>query len=303
MKINRWVGTLQNPKIRELSEFEEFNEQMIKHANLFEMQRNNNGYLKTAWSLLYAEDLELSVDCEEDFGINDPNLTDEEFFRLWQPKALEAILEEILQEVGQDLCSVRVGNDCNELSCTVTNYYIIKIKCFLVPVDKNQIIIILSSLLVLREEWTLLDVAQSFMPIEERKKLRLKTPAWKTPATGGLSFAEKIKARKYTPFARCGDDINAEEEEAEEDDDGEDHHEEKKKKKFSSSAASPSTAASSSSASLSSSSGQIMMTACDGTAIKLEDGDDEDVVVKKVAEQQSAAVPAHTLPTKKPKRA
>jgi len=51
LKINRWVGTLQNPKIRELSEFEEFNGQMIKHANLFEMQRNNSGYLKTAWSL------------------------------------------------------------------------------------------------------------------------------------------------------------------------------------------------------------------------------------------------------------
>ena len=46
-----------------------------------------------------------------------------------------------------------------------------------------------------------------------------------------------------------------------------------------------------------------MMTACDGTAIKLEDGDDEDVVVKKVAQQQSAAVPARTLPTKKLKRA
>jgi hypothetical protein len=110
LKINRWVGTLQNPKIRELSEFEDFNGQMIKHANLFEMQRNSSGYLKTAWSVLYAEDLELTVDCDEDFGINDPKLTDEEFFRLWQPKALEAILEEILQEVGQDLCSVRVGN-------------------------------------------------------------------------------------------------------------------------------------------------------------------------------------------------
>ena len=88
----------------------------------------------------------------------------------------------------------------------------------------------------------------------------------------------------------CGNDINAEE----------DHHEEQKKKRLSSSAASPSTAASSSSASSSSSSGQIMMTACDGTAIKLEDGVDEDVVVKKVAEQ-SAAVPAPT--TKKPRRA
>jgi hypothetical protein len=51
LKINRWVGTLQNPKIRELSEFEEFNGQMIKHTNLFEMQRNNSGYLKTTWSL------------------------------------------------------------------------------------------------------------------------------------------------------------------------------------------------------------------------------------------------------------
>jgi hypothetical protein len=37
-----------------------------------------------------------------------------------------------------------------------------------------------------------------------------------------------------------------------------------------------------------------MMTACDGTAIKMEDGGDEKVVVKKVAEL-SAVIPAHTL--------
>jgi hypothetical protein len=63
---------------------------------------------------------------------------------------------------------------------------------------------------VLLEEWAL-DVSQSFVPIEERKKLRLKASAWKTPAAGGLSFAEKIRARKYTTYAGCGNnDIEAE---------------------------------------------------------------------------------------------
>ncbi len=166
---------------------------------------------------------------------------------------------------------------------------------------------------MLREEWTL-DVSQSFVPIDERKKLRLRTPAWKTPATGGLSFAEKIRARKYTPYAGCGNDIEAEEEEAGEEEAGEEEtdknhdnnevdEEEKKKKIFSSAAMSSSTASSSSSSSsASSSSGQILMTACDGTAIKMEDEGDEEVVVKKVAEH-SAVIPAHTLPAKKPRRA
>ena len=161
---------------------------------------------------------------------------------------------------------------------------------------------------MLREEWTL-DVSQSFVPIDERKKLRLRTPAWKTPATGGLSFAEKIRARKYTPYAGCGNDIEAEEEEAGEEETDKNHdndevdEEEKKKKIFSSAAMSSSTASSSSSSSsASSSSGQILMTACDGTAIKMEDEGDEVVVVKKVAEH-SAVIPAHTLPAKKPRRA
>ena len=161
---------------------------------------------------------------------------------------------------------------------------------------------------MLREEWTL-DVSQSFVPIDERKKLRLRTPAWKTPATGGLSFAEKIRARKYTPYAGCGNDIEAEEEEAGEEETDKNHdndevdEEEKKKKIFSSAAMSSSTASSSSSSSsASSSSGLILMTACDGTAIKMEDEGDEEVVVKKVAEH-SAVIPAHTLPAKKPRRA
>jgi len=50
-----------------------------------------------------------------------------------------------------------------------------------------------------------------FRAYRGKKKLRLKASAWKTPAAGGLSFAEKIRARKYTPYAGCGNnDIEAE---------------------------------------------------------------------------------------------
>ena len=109
LKINRWVGTLQNLKISELANFQPFTDIMRHHhAKLFHLQ-NNGTYLQHPWSVLFADDLELDVDCDDDFGIHDPKLSDVEFYNLWQPKALDSILEEIIKEVGEDLCAVRTG--------------------------------------------------------------------------------------------------------------------------------------------------------------------------------------------------
>ena len=81
---------------------------MRHHATLFQVQ-NSGHYLQKPWSILYADDLELDVDCDDDFGLNDPQLSAEEFYAVWQPKALDNILEEMILDVGQELCSVRTG--------------------------------------------------------------------------------------------------------------------------------------------------------------------------------------------------
>ena len=116
LKINRWVGTLQNKNIMELSEYIPFTQIMDQHAKLFELQ-NSGVYLKTPWSILFSDDLQLGVDCENDFHMNDGNLSDSDFYNAWQPKALEDILEEMIADVGQELCSVRTGS----ISCILIN--------------------------------------------------------------------------------------------------------------------------------------------------------------------------------------
>ena len=103
------MGTLQNKKVLELSEYIPFVQIMSQHAKLFELQ-NSGVYLKTPWSILFSDDLQLGVDCENDFDLNDRNLSNAEFYNVWQPKALEDILEEIIEDVGSELCSVRTGN-------------------------------------------------------------------------------------------------------------------------------------------------------------------------------------------------
>ena len=110
LKLNRWVGTLQNAKILELSEYLPFTQIMAQHAKLFELQ-NTGVYLKTPWSILYSDDLEVDVDCEKVFDLDDGKLSDVDFYNLWQPKALEEILEEIIQDVGPELCSVRSSDN------------------------------------------------------------------------------------------------------------------------------------------------------------------------------------------------
>jgi hypothetical protein len=81
-------------------------------------------------------------------------------------------------------------------------------------VDKEQTVFL--SLQLLREEWTLPE-SLSFVPFRERQKLKAKTPATKTPAAR-MSFAERIKIRKFTPHPGLDGDILDEDKKEEEQD-------------------------------------------------------------------------------------
>ena len=80
--------------------------------------------------------------------------------------------------------------------------------------DKEQTVFL--SLQLLREEWTLPE-SLSFVPFRERQKLKVKTPATKTPAAR-MSFAERIKIRKFTPPPGLVGDILDEDKKEEEQD-------------------------------------------------------------------------------------
>ena len=80
--------------------------------------------------------------------------------------------------------------------------------------DKEQTVFL--SLQLLREEWTLPE-SLSFVPFRERPKLKAKTPATKTPAAR-MSFAERIKIRKFTPHPGLVGDILDEDKKEEEQD-------------------------------------------------------------------------------------
>ena len=175
----------------------------------------------------------------------------------------------------------------------VTYAYYITIYYVLVPADKGETVFL--SLQLLREDWTL-DQSSSFAPIGLRKNLRAKTPAAKTPAAG-LTFAERIKLRKYTPIPGFDGEI-LDEESADEEDDEQRHDDNEKKKKGGRMC------------SASSSSCAPTVTAFDGTVIKEEQTenelqkttllDEESAVVP--ARQQSSAATASPPAAKKAKR-
>jgi len=136
--------------------------------------------------------------------------------------------------------------------------------------------VVFNSLQLLREEWKL-NLSKSFTPVGDRKQKRLQSPATaKTPAVA-LSFEERIALRKYTPHTgiHCCD-ITCGEDGEEEDNNSEAQQQDFRKHNGCSSSTSSSSATSSSS-SLSSAATTAVVTASDGTAIKIE-GTHEEVI-------------------------
>ena len=51
--------------------------------------------------ILYASDLEYMVDCDNLFGVSDSDdVSDSEFFCQWQPRAIDSVIEEMVETVG-----------------------------------------------------------------------------------------------------------------------------------------------------------------------------------------------------------
>ena len=106
LKLNRWVG-VPNKHCFELYEVSEFMS-AVEGAGVDVRTVGSNGYLENTFSILFADDLEFMVDCIEDFGVPQ-DLSDAEWFKIWQPKALEYIVEEMLHDIGQEHVTVREG--------------------------------------------------------------------------------------------------------------------------------------------------------------------------------------------------
>ena len=106
LKLNRWVG-VPNKHCFELYEVSEFMS-AVEGAGVDVRTVGSNGYLENTFSILFADDLEFMVDCIEDFGVPQ-DLSDSEWFKIWQPKALEYIVEEMLQDIGHEHVTVREG--------------------------------------------------------------------------------------------------------------------------------------------------------------------------------------------------
>ena len=105
-KINRWVGN-PNSTVRELHEVQEYVAE-CQEASVDVTSQLASGYLMNTYALLYAEDLSFPDDCLDDFGVPG-SLDNKEWYKLWQPKALEFILEEMLCEIGHNQVTVREG--------------------------------------------------------------------------------------------------------------------------------------------------------------------------------------------------
>ena len=106
LKLNRWVG-VPNKHCFELYGVPEFMA-AVEAAGVDLRTVGSNGYLENTFSILFADDLELTVDCLADFGVPQ-DLSDAEWFKIWQPKALEYIVEEMLQDIGHEHVTVREG--------------------------------------------------------------------------------------------------------------------------------------------------------------------------------------------------
>lgn len=106
LKINRWVG-VPNAAVQELHDVEEY-VAACQEATIDVTSQLSSGYLVNTYALLYDEDLSYPEDCLEHFGV--PGALDvQDWYKIWQPKALEFILEEMLSEIGHDLVTVREG--------------------------------------------------------------------------------------------------------------------------------------------------------------------------------------------------
>ena len=78
--------------------------------NLFATKEDGSNNLKETFTIMYSSDLEYMVDCDSLLGVPDSDdLSDKDFYSLWQPRAMDAIIDEMIEAVGTNNCKVVTG--------------------------------------------------------------------------------------------------------------------------------------------------------------------------------------------------
>lgn len=99
--VNKYVEAL----INELP----FKNAVERHVDLFATKEGSIN-LKETFTIMYSSDLEHMVDCDSLLGVPDStDLSDEDFYSLWQPRAMDAIVDEMIEAVGTKNCKVVTG--------------------------------------------------------------------------------------------------------------------------------------------------------------------------------------------------
>ena len=102
--MNRYAEAL-------MAEDASFRKAVLPYYNIF-ATKDDGITLKDTFTILYATDLEYMVDCDNLLGVsNSDDVSDTEFFSQWQPRAIESVIEEMVETVGSAHCTVLNGNN------------------------------------------------------------------------------------------------------------------------------------------------------------------------------------------------
>ena len=108
-KYNRWAPTV-NKYVEALINELPFKNAVERHVNLFATKEDGSNNLKETFTIMYSSDLEYMVDCDSLLGVPDSDdLSDKDFYSLWQPRAMDAIIDEMIEAVGRNNCKVITG--------------------------------------------------------------------------------------------------------------------------------------------------------------------------------------------------
>ena len=88
-----------------------FRKAILPYHNIF-ATKDDGKNLKDTFTILYASDLEYMVDCDNLLGVsNSADVSDSDFFSEWQPRAIDAVIEEMVETIGGGKnCKVLNGN-------------------------------------------------------------------------------------------------------------------------------------------------------------------------------------------------
>lgn len=111
-KFNRWIAA-RNKYAEALMNEEDFMKAVNHYLVDIFATKEDGRSLKDTLSILYASDLEYMVDYDHLLGVSDSSdISDETFYAQWQPRALDALIEEMVETVGGvQHCKVLSGKD------------------------------------------------------------------------------------------------------------------------------------------------------------------------------------------------